>query len=149
MKRHLFGLSLALATIALLAFARSAWAENSFKLTGTVTEVVLLGFTEDTYTLQITVYGEGSVGNYKQISIVAFAFLGDTTWAFEDETTIYILNEKGKRTRDEIYLVATGVNVDGRFEITGGQGLYEGAGGNGAFKYDNPTATYTGVIRWQ
>jgi hypothetical protein len=149
MKRHLFGLSLALATIALFGFARSAPAQDpdQFKLSGTVTERVLLGFTENTYTVQITVYGEGTVGAYEEISVVTFTYLGDATWAYEDETTIYILNEKGKRTGDEIYIEGFGISADGRFVITGGKGLYEGASGNGAFHFNVPVATFTGVIK--
>jgi hypothetical protein len=153
MKRHLFGLSLVLATIALLGLAASAPAQDGdpFRLTGTTTDVELLGFTEDTFTLQITLSGEGTIGRYQEIAIVTFTHVGGTTWKFDGVTTISVLNDQGEPTGDEIYTTDSGtfsnLRNEGSFRIVGGTGLFDGATGSGAFHYLAPTGTYTGVIR--
>jgi hypothetical protein len=152
MKRSLFRLSLVLATIALVSFAGLASADDGvpFRLSGTETSVELVGVTGDTFTLRITVSGEGTIGSYEEIAFVTFTPVGDNTWKFDATTTIYVLDDEGMPTGDEINTTGFGTFANGRnegsFRIMGGAGLYQDASGSGAFKYIAPTETYTGVI---
>jgi hypothetical protein len=151
MKRSLFRLSLALATIALLSFAGPAPADDvvPFRLSGTETSVELVDVTGDTFTLRITVSGEGTIGSYEEIAFVTFTPVGKT-FKFDGSTTIYALDDKGMPTGDEIYTTDSGTFANGRnegsFRIIGGAGLYQDASGSGAFQFVAPTETYTGVI---
>jgi hypothetical protein len=152
MTRTLIRHSFVLATLALLGFARTAAAEPGvpFKIAGTETGRVLLDVTDDGFVVQTTVFGEGTIGSYMQISVVTLTFGGDETLKFEDETTIYVLNGAGEPTGDVIYIEDTGTYSTGRnegsYRIVGGEGLYEGASGAGAFKFLAPNASYNGVI---
>jgi hypothetical protein len=158
MKRHSSGLSLVLASIALFGFARSAPAHDAdpFKLSGTVTNVELLSMDADSFSVRFTIFGAGTIGDYKQVTTANFSWVGgivaeDGTWLFEDCTRIDVLDEDGVPTGDVIYMEGFGANPDvgaqGAFKITGGAGLYEGARGNGSFFFRAPTGRYSGVIR--
>jgi hypothetical protein len=159
MKRYLFGLSLALATIALLGFARSAPAQvaDQFKLSGTVTKVELLSKETESFTLRFTIYGEGTIGDFKQVTTANFFWVGGTvveagTWLFNDSTRIDVLDPEGEPTGDVIYLESFGTNppglgAQGSYEITGGEGSYEDASGKGSFFFRAPGASYNGAIR--
>jgi hypothetical protein len=148
-------LSLVLATIALVGFAGStlAQAAEQFALTGTVDTVEILYQDSETLVVRITVYGEGTIGPYSQVTIATFVGVGGTTSLFEDSTRIDILDEDGESTGDVIYMEGfgtshSGIGAQGSYEIAGGEGIYEDASGNGSFFYRSPTARYTGVIRY-
>jgi hypothetical protein len=156
MTRSLLRLSLVLAALAVLAFAKPAPADEGdpFRLTGTETCVELVDVSGDSFTLRITVSGEGTIGSYEEVAYVTFTPAGDNTLKFDATTTITVLGEEGEPTGDVIYTTgsgtfSTGTNNprnDGSFRIIGGEGIYEGASGSGAFKFLAPTETYTGVI---
>jgi hypothetical protein len=142
-----------LATIALVSFAGSAPADEGvpFRLTGTETSVELVGVNGDTFTLRITVAGEGTIGSYEEVAYVTFTPVGNTL-KLNGITTITVLDDQGQPTGDEIDTTDSGTFSNGRnegsFRIIGGAGLYQDAGGSGAFKFVAPTETYTGVIHY-
>ena len=162
MKCHLFRLSLVLATVGLLSLAIPAPAQDATKpirLTGTHKTAEDLGGFPSTPTLRFTIYGEGTIGRFVQIATVHFlwvggepAFAGPGTYLFEESSVIYVLGEDGGPTGDVIYLEAHGADgpgilgANGGFRITGGEGVYEGACGNGGVQDVYP-GTYIGVIR--
>jgi hypothetical protein len=151
MQRSLLRLSFVLATIVLASFAGPVPADQGvpFGLTGTETSVELVGVSGDTFTLQITVAGEGTIGNYEEVAYVTFTPVGNT-FKFDATTTIYVLDDEGMPTGDEIDTTGSGTFANGRnegsFRIISGAGLYLGASGSGAFQFVAPTETYTGVI---
>ncbi len=162
MKRHLFRLSFVLATFALLGLASPAPAQERaepFRLTGTSKTTEDLGGFPSAPTLRFTIPGEGTIGKFVQIATVHFywvggepPFSGPGKYLFEESSVIYVLDDDGNPTGDVIYMEASGANgpwwigANGGFEITGGEGIYEGASGNGGVQQVYP-GTYIGVIR--
>lgn len=162
MKCHLFRLSLVLAIVGLLSLAIPAAARDTaepLRLTGVNKTVEDLGGFPSTPTLRFTIYGEGTIGRFVQIATVHFfwvggepAFSGPGTYLFEESSVIYVLDDDDQPTGDVIYMEAHGADgpgirgANGGFRITGGEGIYEGASGNGGVQDVYP-GTYIGVIR--
>ena len=131
-KRHLFRLSLVLATVGLLSLAIPAAARDPaepFRLTGTSKTTEDLGGFPSTPTLRFTIPGEGTIGKFVQIATIHFYWVGGEP-AFSvpericsrSPSSIYVLGEADQPTGDVIYMEAHGADgpgCSGRTEASG------------------------------